>query len=338
MPFKLQDLASTIGAELSGDPDCEIRGVATLQNASEGELSFFSNRRYFQHLKVTRASAVILSPDDVNDCPVNSLVCVNPYIAYAKAANMIHPQEQPPGGRHQSAVIDESTVIPSTAFIGANSYIGKDVTIGDGVYIGPGCVLQDNVSVAEKCHLTANITLCRGVTVGSHALFHPGVVIGADGFGIANENGQWLKVPQLGSVRIGEHVELGANTTIDRGALEDTIIEDGVKIDNQVQIGHNVVIGENTAIAGCCGIAGSTRVGKRCMIGGMSAINGHIEICDDVIITGMSGVANSIKKPGMYSSAISITETKLWRKNMVRFKHLDEIARKVTKIENLVKK
>lgn len=334
MIFKLKEIASHINAELHGDPDCEINQVATLQNAQAGDLSFLSNRRYFGYLKETNASAVILSSEDASECPTNKLITSEPYIAYAKAAQLIYAQAQVVPTKDPSAVISESASLDESVFVGANAYIGENVSIGSNSYIGPGVVISDEVIIGSDCRFTANISLCKGTVIGARALFHPGVVIGADGFGIANEDGRWIKVPQLGAVHIGDDVELGANTTIDRGALDDTIIEDGVKIDNQVQIGHNVQIGAHTAIAGCCAIAGSVRIGKRCMIGGLSAISGHIEIADDVIITGMSGVANTIKKPGMYSSGLAITETRVWRKNMIRFKQLDEIARRVQKLED----
>lgn len=338
MPYTLHQIAEIIGAELRGDKDCIISGIATLRNAGQGDLSFLANRKYRKYLKTTGASAVILSPDVMDECRVNALITNDPYSAYARAADYLHPQEQPVAEIHASAVISKTAVIPKTAFIGANTCIGKQVIIGDRACIGPGCVIEDGVSIGNNSRLVANVTVCKGVSIGMRALIHPGVILGADGFGIANDAGKWLKIPQLGGVRIGNDVELGANTTVDRGALEDTIIEDGVKIDNQVQIGHNTRVGEHTAIAGCCAIAGSVSIGKRCMIGGLCAIAGHIEICDDVIITGMSGVSNSIKVPGMYSSGLEITETRLWRKNNARFKQLDELARKILNLENKLDK
>jgi UDP-3-O-[3-hydroxymyristoyl] glucosamine N-acyltransferase len=338
MPYTLLEIADVIGAELHGDKDCIISGIATLHNAGQGDLSFLANRRYLKFLNSTGASAVIVSPDDMSICRVNALVTKDPYSAYAKAARYLYPQEQITAAVHTSAVIDKQAVISPTAHIGANTFIAAGVNIADRVYVGPGCVIESEASIGIDTRLVANITVCKGVSIGMRSIIHPGVVLGADGFGIANDNGKWLKVPQLGSVRIGNDVELGANTTIDRGALEDTIIEDGVKIDNQVQIGHNTRIGEHTAIAGCCAIAGSVSIGKRCMIGGLTAIAGHIEIADDVIITGMSGVSNSIKKDGTYSSGLGVTENKLWRKNMARFKQLDELARKIIRLEKKLDK
>ena len=338
MPYTLHEIAQVVGAELRGDKDCMISGIATLHNARQGDLSFLANLRYRKYLKTTGASAVILTPAAVGDCRINALITAEPYYAYALAAEYMYPREPTPAAIHASAVISDSAVISNSAFIGANTFIGRDAKIGDRAYIGPGCVIEEGVSIGADTRLTANISVCKGVTVGLRTIIHPGVILGADGFGIANHGGKWLKIPQIGGVRIGNDVELGANTTIDRGALEDTVIEDGVKIDNQVQIGHNTRVGEHTAIAGCCAIAGSVSIGKRCMIGGQSAIAGHIEITDDVIITGMSGVSNSIKSPGMYSSGLPVTENKLWRKNTARFKQLDELARKILRLEDKIDK
>ena len=333
MPYTLLEIANVIGAELRGDKDCIISGIATLHNARQGDLSFLANRRYRKYLKTTGASAVILSEDEKDECRINALISRDPYCAYARAAQFLYPREQTIAERHATSVIDKSAVISNSAYIGANTFVGRDVKIDDRAYIGHGCVIEDGAHIGADSRLYANVSVCKGVTIGLRAIIHPGVVLGADGFGIANDRGTWLKIPQIGGVRIGNDVELGANTTIDRGALEDTIIEDGVKIDNQVQIGHNTRVGEHTAIAGCCAIAGSVSIGRRCMIGGLTAIAGHIEITDDVIITGMSGVSNSIKTPGMYSSGLEITETRLWRKNNARFKQLDALARKILRLE-----
>ena len=333
MPTTLGEIADLIGAELDGDPATLISGVATLINAEEGHISFLSNRRYRSHLESTRASAVILAGEDKSACPVSSLVVGNPYLSYARVVSFLYPEPAFTPGVHELASVSATASIHPGAGIGAHAHIGDNVKIHENVFIGPGCVLEEDVSVGSNCRLTANVTLCRGTILGERVRIHPGVVLGADGFGIANDGGQWLKIPQLGKVVIGNDVEIGANTTIDRGALEDTVIEDGVKIDNQVQIGHNVTIGAHTAIAGCVGIAGSTHIGRRCMIGGGAGISGHIEIGDDVIITAFSGVANSLAGPGVYSGAMASTDNKTWRKNIARFKHLDELARRLKRLE-----
>ncbi|MEE8321106.1 MAG: UDP-3-O-(3-hydroxymyristoyl)glucosamine N-acyltransferase, partial [Gammaproteobacteria bacterium] len=306
MASTLGEIAEQIKANLHGDPACLIKGLNTLQGARKGELSFLSNRRYLRFLKTTNASAVILSMDDLESCPVNALVMEDPYLGYARAATYLYPAGQPSPVISQNAVINSETEIDETVSVGPNAVIGSNVSIGSHSCIGPGCVIGDNVSIGDNAFLHANVTLVDGITVGSRVILHPGVVVGSDGFGLARDKEKWVKIPQIGSVRIGDDVEIGANSTIDRGALDDTVIEDGVKIDNQVQIGHNVRIGAHTAIAGCVGVAGSASIGRRCMIGGAAAIGGHLEIVDDVIITGMSSVANSIRKAGTYSSGMLV--------------------------------
>ena len=329
MPATLAELSKVSGARLVGDADCVIHAVNTLGLAKKGEITFLSNRHYAHLLSETKASAVILTEDDYKKCTINALVTNAPYLVYAKIANHLYPVTQQAGVISEHAVLGQECNIDPTSSISANVVIGNNVVISAGAYIGPGCVIADNVCIGENTTLFANITLCHDVTIGKNVILHPGVVIGADGFGLAPENGKWLKIPQIGSVSLGDNVEIGANSTIDRGAIGDTVICDGVKIDNQVQVGHNVFVGENTAIAGCVAVAGSVNIGKRCQIGGGSCINGHIEIVDDVIVTGMSGVANSLKSPGVYSSAIPVTENKVWRRNIIRFKNLDEIIKKI---------
>ena len=336
MSNRLGEIAQVIDAELVGNPDCVVSGVATLKNASTDELTFLANPRYTKYLKTTTAAAVVLSPENADSCPVNCLISDNPYLAYVKAVRYMNPDVAFQSGIHSSAVVSDTAKIHESAYIGPNSFVGKNVLIGEKVYIGPGCVIEDNVSIGDSTRLVANVTLCHSVVIGQRGLFHPGVVIGSDGFGLANDSGSWLKIPQLGSVTILDDVEIGANSAVDRGALENTIIEEGVKIDNLVQIGHNVIIGAHTAIAGCAAVAGSVTIGKRCMIGGVSAIAGHISIADDVIITGLSGVTNTIKKAGMYSGAMTITDNLTWRKNMVRLRHLDEMARKLGELEEQI--
>jgi len=336
MASTLGEIAEQINANLHGDPECLIKGLNTLQAAGKGELSFLSNRRYSRFLKTTNASAVILSTGDLESCPVNALVMEDPYLGYARAATYLYPAGQPSPVISQNAVINPETEIDETVSVGPNAVIGSNVSIGSHSCIGPGCVIGDNVSIGDNSFLYANVTLVDGVTVGSRVILHPGVVVGSDGFGLARDKEKWVKIPQIGSVRIGDDVEIGANSTIDRGALDDTVIEDGVKIDNQVQIGHNVRIGAHTAIAGCVGIAGSAIIGRRCMIGGAAGIGGHLEIVDDVIITGMATVANSIRKPGIYSSGIPVTDTRRWKRNVARFKRIDDIARRLKNIEKKI--
>lgn len=328
MSFTLAELAELCEAGIKGERSREIRAVNTLKSAGEGDIAFLANRRYAADLPGTRASAVILREQDSHACPASALITRDPYLAYAKIADHLYPRPGHRPGRHQSVVSGPGSEIDGTVSIGAHAVIGARVRIGAGTRIGPGCVIEDEVLIGPRCLLIANVTLCRRVRIGAGVVLHPGVVIGADGFGYALDHGAWRKIPQLGAVAVGAEVEIGANTTIDRGALEDTRIGPGVKIDNQVQIGHNVVIGEDTAIAGCVGIAGSVRIGRRCQIGGACCINGHIEIADDVRLQGMSGVTQSIKSAGVYSSAVPAMENRAWLKNLARFRRLDAKSKK----------
>ena len=328
MSFTLDELARLCDASIKGERSCEIRALNTLKSARAGEIAFLSNRRYAADLPGTRASAVILSERDSLACPVSALVTEDPYLAYAKIAGHLYPRPGHKPGRHQSAVSGPGCEIDGTVSIGAHAVIGARVRIGAGARIGPGCVIEDEVVIGPRCLLIANVTLCRRVRIGAGVVLHPGVVIGADGFGYAPDHGAWRKIPQLGAVVIGAEVEIGANTTVDRGALEDTLIGPGVKIDNQVQIGHNVVIGADTAIAGCVGIAGSVKIGRRCQIGGACGISGHIEIADDVRLQGMSGVTKSIKSAGVYSAAMPAMQHKTWLKNLACFRRLDAKSKK----------
>lgn len=334
MSYTLGELAERLGAELHGDAECRIERVATLHNASAGSISFLSNRRYQGFLASTGASAVILEAGFLSDCAVNALVTDNPYLAYARAADLLNPPPAFEPGVHETAWVSSKARVHPQAWIGPQAFVGPGATVGARAYLGPGCVVEAGVAVGDDCRLAANVTLCPGVSLGKRALLHPGVVVGADGFGIANDEGVWVKVPQLGGVRIGDDVEIGANTTIDRGALEDTVIENGVKLDNLIQVGHNVHIGEHTAIAACVAIGGSARIGKRCTVGGAASIAGHLEIADDVHLTATSAVPNSIKLPGVYSSGMPIQENKEWRKNVIRMRHLDDLARRLKKMES----
>lgn len=334
MSYTLGELAERLGAELHGDAGCRIERVATLQNANAGSISFLSNRRYQTFLASTGASAVILDAEFLSACAVNALVSANPYLAFARAADLLNPPPSFEPGVHESAWVSAQATVHPQAWVGAQTSVGANASVGAGTFLGPGCVIEEGVYIGDDSRLVANVTLCRGVRLGKRALLHPGVVVGGDGFGIANEDGVWVKVPQLGSVRIGNDVEIGANTTIDRGALEDTIIEDGVKLDNLIQVGHNVQVGEHTAIAACVAIGGSARIGRRCTIGGAASIAGHLEIADDVHLTATSAVPNSIKRPGVYSSGMPIQENKAWRRNVIRMRQLDEMARRLKQLES----
>lgn len=331
--LSLGELADRLGAELRGDASCQVFKVATLETAKPGELSFFSNRRYKAQLQSTTASAVILSPDDAGDCPVATVILDNPYLGYARAAALLSPPRKLNPGIHETAVLAADVSVAAGASIGPQAVLERGVVVGQNAMIGPGCVVGRDSRVGEETVLVANVSICHEVSIGARVLIHPGVVVGADGFGIAINQDVWEKVPQLGGVRIGDDVEIGANTTIDRGALEDTVIESGVKLDNQIQIAHNVHVGANTAIAGCVAIAGSVRIGQRCTIGGASAISGHLELTDDVHITGASNVRKSIKEPGIYSSGMAVQDNKSWRRMHAWLMRLEDMARRLKTLE-----
>jgi len=333
MSVSLGELAVRFGCELHGDPDTPIDSVAALADAHGRAISFLANSRYRRQLAHTRAAAVVLEASASAECPVAALICENPYATYARMAAWLHPGPAITAGVHRSAIVDPDARIDPTAYIGAGAVIGADASIGARAFIGAHCVIASAVSVAEDVRLIARVTLCERVTLAARVLVQPGAVLGADGFGFAPERGAWVKVPQLGGVRVASDVEIGANTTIDRGAIGDTVIEEGVKLDNQIQIGHNVRVGAHTIMAACAGIAGSVTIGRRCMIGGAVGIAGHLSICDDVCITGFSFVSHSITRPGVYSSGIPTSEAGRWRRIVARLKRIDAGAARLTAVE-----
>ena len=333
MSVSLGELAVRFGCELRGDPQARVERVATLANADAHALTFLANPRYRPQLARTRAAAVVLDAAAAADCPTHVLLAANPYATYARIAAILHPDPPAPPGVHATALVAASARLDPSAHVGAFAAVGEHAVIGARCVVGPHCALAERVTLADDVRLAARVTLCRGVQVGARSVLHPGAVIGADGFGYAPERGTWLKVPQLGTVRIGADVEVGSNTTIDRGAIEDTVIEDGVKLDNLIQIGHNVRIGAHTAIAACTGISGSTVIGKRCMIGGEVGFAGHLTIADDVVISGYSAVSHSIRSAGVYSSTLPIEEAHAWRRMVARFKRLGAYETRLRNVE-----
>jgi len=328
----LGELAVRFGCTLVGEPDVRVSRVATLEDAGAADISFLADPRHRTALASTQAGAVVLDPRHADECPVPALLSGNPRATYARIAAWLHPPAAVVGGCHPTAVVDPTASIDPAAWIGPLCTIGARVRIAAGAFIGPGCVLLEGVRVGADTRLVARVTVCESVSLGERCVVHPGAVIGADGFGFAPEQGRWLKIPQVGSVRIGDDVEIGANTTIDRGAIDDTLIGDGVKLDNQIQIAHNVHIGAHTVIAGCSGVSGSTSIGQRCMIGGQVGIAGHLTICDDVVLTGRSFVSSGIHKPGYYSSGLPVEPAARFRKNAARFYQLDDLAREVRRL------
>lgn len=337
--YRLAELAEHVGATFQGSGDTLISGIATIQNATAEHITFLDNTKYQKYLATSNAAAVIMRPEFAEEAPSAAILTPNPYYAYAKIAGLFEQRSQQAEGIHPSAVVASSADIHPSASIGPNCVVGESVVIGANVVLGPGCSIGDNSQIGADTRLHANVTLYHGITLGKRCVLHSGVVLGADGFGIANnEQGAWHRVPQLGGVRIGDDVDVGANTCIDRGAIEDTVIDNGVKIDNLVQIGHNAKIGSHTAIAGCAGISGSVTIGKHCLIGGAAGIIGHVNITDHTCISGFSGVSNSITEPGVYSSGLYPMPAVAWRRNAARFKQLDSLFQKVKKIEKTLAK
>ena len=334
--FSLGQLAVRHGLELTGDPDHRVGRVATLQSAGPDAVSFLANAKYRRHLAATRAGAVVVDARSAADCPVAALVSPNPYAAYARIAADLHPEPAFSAGVSPAAWVDPAAELGAGAWVGPGAVVEAGARVGEGSYIGPGSVVGPGAVLGPGCRLVANVTLCRGVVLGARVLVHPGSVIGADGFGLAREPEGWIKVPQVGGVTIGDDVEIGACTTIDRGAIDDTVIGNGVKLDNQIQVAHNVRIGEHTVIAGCTGISGSTTIGRRCMIGGAVGIAGHLEIADDTVITGMTLVSRDIRAAGVYSGALPLDEARAWRRNAARFRQLDGIAARLKAVERAV--
>jgi UDP-3-O-[3-hydroxymyristoyl] glucosamine N-acyltransferase len=330
---KLAELAVRFGCELRGDPDIEIDCVASLAAATPRSISFLANPRNRRQLRETQAGAVIVDATAAADSPVSVLVAEHPHACFARVAALLYPQPVAEPGRHPSAVIAADAQIDPSAHIGPQCVIGAGARIGPRAVLGPACIVDPRAVLGADVHLVARVTVCRDVALGDRCIVQPGAVIGADGFGYAPERGAWVKVPQIGGVRIGADVEIGANTTIDRGAIGDTVIEEGVKLDNQIQIGHNVVVGAHTAMAACVGVAGSTRIGRRCQIGGAVGIVGHLTICDDVIVTGYTMVAGSIATPGVYSSGLPATGAAEWRRVVGRLRRLDSMASRLRALE-----
>jgi len=335
--YSLAAIAEQIAAKLQGDGDIEITGIAPLDSAEPNQISFLDNSSYKQYLATTKASAVILKQEFVAEYRGAALIVDNPYLSYAKVANLFANNKLVKPGIHPTAIVDPSAEIADTATVGAYCVIAANVRIGDYTIIEPHAYIGEQTVIGPHGYLAPKVTIYKNTTIGQKVIIHSGVSIASDGFGYANDKGKWHKIPQLGGVVIGDEVEIGANSCIDRGALNNTVIGNGVKLDNLVQIAHNVIIGEHTAIAACAAIAGSTKIGKYCMIGGCSAIGGHLEIADKVCLTGKAMVTNSIKQPGVYSSCTGVQPNKEWHKSVARFRQLDKIARKVTELERSLK-
>ncbi|MCG5512674.1 UDP-3-O-(3-hydroxymyristoyl)glucosamine N-acyltransferase [Ectothiorhodospira shaposhnikovii] len=337
MSVSLKTLARAIGADLHGAGidagERVLDSVAPLGDAGPGQLCFMTHDRYLPELRRTRAGAVILKPAHLPECPVPALVCANPHLGFARAAALLHPEPVPEPGIHASAVVSPRARIHPSVSVGPQCVVAAGVQLDADVVLGPGCIIGENAHVGEGTRMLARVTVGARVRIGRRGLLHPGAVVGSEGFGFAKDGEAWIRVPQVGTVIIGDDVEVGANTTIDRGALEDTVIEDGVKLDNLIQVAHNVHIGAHTAMAGCVGIAGSARIGRRCSIGGGVGIAGHLEIADGVTVTGMTLVSRSISEPGVYSSGVPFSPAREWNRSLAHLRRLDTLSRRVKVLE-----
>jgi UDP-3-O-[3-hydroxymyristoyl] glucosamine N-acyltransferase len=332
-PFRLAEIVARFGGELVGEGDVLLHQVGTLEGAAPGELSFLAHPRYRPELAATRAAAVILPESERAATALPRIVCRDPYAYFARVAALFNPPAPAEPGVHPQAIVAADAQVAPSASVGPACVVERGASIGDGAALGAGCFVGEGASIGAGSRVYPHVTIAARCVVGPRAILHPGVVIGADGFGFAPDGGEWLKIPQVGRVVIGADVEVGANSSIDRGAIDDTIIEDGVKIDNQVQVGHNCRIGAHTAIAGCAGIAGSTRIGRHCRIGGAAMIGGHLEIADHTVVAGASGISKSIRRAGFYSSALPAVDAGAWRRTVALLRGLDRLADRVRELE-----
>ncbi|MFJ4154216.1 UDP-3-O-(3-hydroxymyristoyl)glucosamine N-acyltransferase [Pseudomonas sp. NPDC089752] len=332
----LGQLAEALGATLKGSEAQQITGLATLQEAGPGQLSFLANPQYRKYLDDSQAAAVLLKAADAEGFAGNALIVADPYLAYARISHLFDPKPKAVAGIHPSAVVAEDAQVDASASIGPFVVIESGARIDANVSIGAHCVIGARCVVGESGWLAPRVTLYHDVTIGKRVVIQSGAVIGGEGFGFANEKGVWRKIAQIGGVTIGDDVEIGVNTAVDRGALSDTRIADGVKLDNQIQIAHNVQIGEHTAMAACVGISGSTRIGKHCTIAGGVGMVGHIDVCDNVFVSGMTMVTRSITEPGAYSSGTAMQPLADWRKSAARIRQLDDMSKRLQQLEKRV--
>jgi UDP-3-O-[3-hydroxymyristoyl] glucosamine N-acyltransferase len=334
--YTLGSIVERFGGELVGDAKIVVKQVAPLSTALSWHISFLSNPKYRRQLQNCRAGAVIMGVAERDSTNLPRILSDNPHAYFAKVSALLNPQHVEAPGIHPTAIVDQTASIPASATIGAFAFVGKGVKIGEHAVIGSGCHLGEGVAVGDDSLFYPQVVVYHGCVIGKRAILHSGVVIGADGFGLAMEKGVWLKIPQIGRVVIGDDVEIGANTTVDRGAMDDTIIEDGVKLDNQIMVAHNVHIGAHTAIAGCVGIAGSAKIGKYCTVGGSGMILGHLEIADQVNISAATLVTKSIAKAGTYTSAMPFSPHQDWLRNAAHLRHLDKMAEKLSELEKKI--
>ena len=332
--YSLREIVEKLGGELAGNNgDIAITRVASLGSAQSGHLSFLTDRKYRAQLEATQASAVVVSPENRELTALPCIVTANPYAYFAKVSQLLNPPPSYLGGIDVTAVVAETATVPASCSIGAHAVIGRNVVLGEHVVVEAGCVVADGVIIGDHTHLQPKVVIYRDCVIGRHCKLFAGVVIGADGFGYAEDGGRWVKIPQVGRVVIEDNVDIGANTTIDRGALDDTVIEEGAKLDNLIQIGHNCRIGAHSVIAGCVGIAGSAQVGRHCRIGGAAMILGHLSIADGVTISPGSMITRSITKSGTYTALMPFQTHEDWLRTAANVRHLDGMAQRLKALE-----
>ncbi|TXI76029.1 MAG: UDP-3-O-(3-hydroxymyristoyl)glucosamine N-acyltransferase [Dokdonella sp.] len=329
--FSLDEIVARLGGAVQGDGDVVVSQVGSLLSAGAGQIAFLANPKYRGQLQQTRAAAVIVPPQFAAETSLPCIVYANAYAYYARVVALLNPAPQRPRGVHPRAVVHSP--VPASASIAENVVVGAGVSLGENVVLYPGCVIGDGVVIGDETRIYPNVVVYHDCLIGKRVIVHSGAVIGADGFGFAKDGERWLKIPQIGRVILGDDVEVGANTSIDRGALDDTVIADGVKLDNQIQIAHNCQVGENAAMAGCVGIAGSTRIGRRCTIGGAGMISGHLEIGDDVHVSGGTLVGKSLSQPGQYTGVFPLVRHREWLRNAPYIKRLATLAERVAELE-----
>ncbi len=333
--IRLDEIVARLGGQLEGDGSLLISQVAPLASAGPDQIAFLASVKYRKQLLATEASAVIVPPAFAGETALAKIIHPNPYAYYARVVALLNPREKRPAGRHPSAVVGSD--IPASACVGENVVIGKDVSLGGNVTLYPGCVIGDGVSIGDDSVLYPNVVVYHACVIGRRAIIQANAVVGSDGFGFAKEGERWIKIPQIGRVVIGDDVEIGSNTSIDRGALDDTVIGNGVKLDNQIQIAHNVQIGDHSAIAGCAGIAGSVKIGRRCTIAGAGMVVGHIEIGDDVHVSGGTMITKNVTQPGQYTGAFPMGTHEEWLHNAAQLKRLAKLAERVSELEKKLK-
>ena len=334
--YTLSEISRQLGGEVIGDGQVSVTQVATLAHAQSDHLSFLTNSKYRPLLASTAAGAVVLGSQDRDATDRPRIVATNPYAYVARVLALLNPVRREVPGVHPSAIVHPSAKVDATAAIGPHAIIGEKALIGARCQIGAGCTIGENARLGEDCTLYPQVAIYHGCRLGNRVIVHSGAVIGADGFGFAPDAGSWVKIPQIGGVVVGDDVEIGANTTIDRGALDDTVIEEGVKLDNQIQIAHNVRIGAHTVMAACVGVAGSTVIGKHCMVGGAAGIIGHLNIADRTTISVGTFVTKSITEPGTYTAVLSAEPHRDWLKVNARMRRLDEMSERIRALEHKI--